>query len=65
MHPRKEPQLIFFFHFLTELFSLKKHMLELNFAKYEDLTKLEDRYRALTLFLIYYFKYNLISESIS
>lgn len=25
-------------------------MLELNFAKYEDLTKLEDRYRALTLF---------------
>ena len=40
-------------------------MLELNFARYEDLTKLEDRYRALTLFLICYFKYNLISGSIS
>ena len=32
-------------------------MLEINFAKYEDLTKLEDRYRALTLFLIYYFNF--------
>lgn len=40
-------------------------MLELNFAKYEDVTKLEDRYRALTLFSIYYFKCNLISENIS